>query len=185
MKKYLKILASLAIAMLALASTAARADTWNWWYAGSGVSASGTLTTFGNASSPEAVTSFMGLRNGDTILGLVPLATDGGFNYDNMFQSMFPVVNLAGILFDAGPGAAPSGHYNLFYDADLGTYLDGYYGVNGWVQTAVEVRVEHQTAPVPEPETYALMLAGLGVVGFISRRRKHASRGEQKFVAIR
>ncbi len=28
------------------------------------------------------------------------------------------------------------------------------------------------TAPVPEPETYAMMLAGLGLVGFMSRRRK-------------
>ena len=27
-------------------------------------------------------------------------------------------------------------------------------------------------APVPEPETYALMLAGLGAVGFAARRRK-------------
>jgi len=27
-------------------------------------------------------------------------------------------------------------------------------------------------APVPEPETYALMLGGLGVVGFIARRRR-------------
>ena len=29
-----------------------------------------------------------------------------------------------------------------------------------------------QTAPVPEPETYALLLAGLGVVGFMASRRK-------------
>jgi hypothetical protein len=28
------------------------------------------------------------------------------------------------------------------------------------------------TAPVPEPETYAMMLAGLGLLGFVARRRK-------------
>lgn len=27
-------------------------------------------------------------------------------------------------------------------------------------------------SPIPEPETYALMLGGLGVVGFLARRRK-------------
>jgi hypothetical protein len=32
-------------------------------------------------------------------------------------------------------------------------------------------------AAVPEPETYAMLLAGLGVVGFATRRKRNASRG--------
>lgn len=39
-------------------------------------------------------------------------------------------------------------------------------------QNAFEVANFTVTAPVPEPETYALMLAGLAAVGFISRRRR-------------
>ncbi len=30
----------------------------------------------------------------------------------------------------------------------------------------------NSTAPIPEPETYAMMLAGLGMLGFMARRRK-------------
>jgi hypothetical protein len=30
----------------------------------------------------------------------------------------------------------------------------------------------YMTAPVPEPETYAMMLAGLGLIGFFGNRRR-------------
>ena len=32
-------------------------------------------------------------------------------------------------------------------------------------------------APIPEPETYAMLLAGLGLVGAVARRRKSSASG--------
>ncbi len=40
----------------------------------------------------------------------------------------------------------------------------------GWRQ--VSMTLNQQTAPIPEPETYAMMLAGLGLLGVAARRRK-------------
>jgi hypothetical protein len=34
---------------------------------------------------------------------------------------------------------------------------------------------EHITTAIPEPETYAMLLAGLGLMGFVARRRQKAS----------
>jgi hypothetical protein len=36
----------------------------------------------------------------------------------------------------------------------------------------INAAVNFNTAPIPEPETYAMMLAGLGMMGFVARRRK-------------
>jgi hypothetical protein len=41
-------------------------------------------------------------------------------------------------------------------------------GINNHGQVAVI------SALIPEPETYAMLLAGLGLLGFIARRRKTA-----------
>jgi len=45
----------------------------------------------------------------------------------------------------------------------------GFYSVNGH---SIQVLAQSDVEPVPEPETYALMLAGLGALGLVARRRK-------------
>lgn len=48
-------------------------------------------------------------------------------------------------------------------------------GSNIWLNSSTDWnRVVLVAAPVPEPETYALLLAGLGMVGSMARRRKQA-----------
>lgn len=38
--------------------------------------------------------------------------------------------------------------------------------------TAFDMQISAAVAPVPEPETYAMMLAGLGLLGMMARRRR-------------
>lgn len=61
--------------------------------------------------------------------------------------------------------------------------LDGRYNFPNWGwndytgagSTFVAGYVVEHTAPVPEPETYAMMLAGLGLLGFAARRKRAPS----------
>jgi len=53
----------------------------------------------------------------------------------------------------------------------------GFTGATGGTdadQRITSFAVSTVTTAVPEAETYAMMLAGLGMVGFIARRRKQA-----------
>jgi hypothetical protein len=44
--------------------------------------------------------------------------------------------------------------------------------VTGVARGSTTYSVDFTAAPIPEPETYALMLAGLGAVGFVARQRR-------------
>ena len=47
-----------------------------------------------------------------------------------------------------------------------------YLNIHSSTSAGGEIRTFLVPAPVPEPSTYALMLAGVGVLGFIARRRR-------------
>jgi hypothetical protein len=56
-----------------------------------------------------------------------------------------------------------------------GSYSFSYLNVGGDNVGVLLDNVSVSVSAVPEPETYAMLLAGLGLVGFISRRRRKTS----------
>lgn len=87
-----------------------------------------------------------------------------------------------GACFTSSPAATLTN--NMVYTIDFtGTNLDFsaphlkvqfLTGLNDAQKTGDLLSQTIPMAPIPEPETYALMMAGLGAMGFVARRRKQA-----------
>jgi probable HAF family extracellular repeat protein len=78
--------------------------------------------------------------------------------------------------FITGPDGFGMTDLNSLVDLPQGVVLDEARAVNELGQVIANANNGHAylLSPIPEPEIYALMLAGLGVVGFMARRRKTA-----------
>jgi len=116
-----------------------------------GISPFGDLSVFDSHMSADALGQWF--FTGDTA-GAVAL-TAGNFYHYNALGLM------NGVSFDRGTQYA-IGALDRAIFTDLGFILAGTGGGDA-------------VAPIPEPETYALLMAGLGVVGFVARRRGERS----------
>jgi len=68
---------------------------------------------------------------------------------------------------------SPSLYFSTGLDSSLGYSLV----VKGQSYAAASnYNTQIQISPVPEPETYAMLLAGLGVMGFVARRRQKSNK---------
>jgi choice-of-anchor A domain-containing protein len=131
-------------------------------------------------------TTFSGFANGQTIILNISgdaLRFDGGTGNDfgkygfNVIYNFYEATAL-----NTGSGATGS------ILAPLADITGGYTAINGNVigkswNTNTQVNVKGmfkatevaglQVTPVPEPESYAMLLAGLGLVGLLARRRRY------------
>jgi len=102
------------------------------------------------------------------------------FGAQQSFGSLSSAIHsFAGVLEGHGPLTLVSSatQSNLSWSGALsaGTYsvsITGLSVAKNTQYTSTLAAIPVPAAPVPEPETYALLLAGLGVVGFVASRRK-------------
>ena len=173
----IKPLAISALVTAALAVAApANAASYSYDFVGTGYEVTGlvTATDLLNAVGGYDILGITGTVSGlggGAISGLVanPIqpnpTTDYGFIYDNVGFLTTPHLNTNGVLFQTADGAK----WNL-WGISANDYELYSYGTD--TRSGIEVHGMLTVTAVPEPETYAMMLAGLGLVGFMARRRK-------------
>ena len=113
----------------------------------------------------------LGMANASTATYIEKIGSlDGGFIVD--FNAPLVGDTIIGLHLGGGSNrfaANISSGATAFYKFNAGTNLNTFsLGANLSASSGVAI---FQTSPVPEPETYALMLAGLVGVGFMARRR--------------
>lgn len=165
-----KLFASGAVALALSATGVAQAAEYELKFFGSDVSGDIFATTSGSN-----VTAISGTVS-DSDVGSGPFAILGLSSYaasDNTLTAGSPYVTLGGLSFSTIGG----GSYNL-------ANLDGYEGLSGFtflssvlnpgggVSPVGMTSISLTVTAVPEPASMALLLAGLGMIGVMTSRRR-------------
>ncbi len=173
-------------AMTAPMDQAAGSLIWDWSYSDVGVVASGTFTTndIPYGSGFYLITDITGTQNGETITGLQPAGTpipgNEPFPVDNLIRLNTPQLTIDGF------GYATSGgnFSNPFFASFLSSpgYLEFFSappftpGAMGPEDSELPISFSASLTTVPEPETNALLMVGLGMLFHLRCRKTRVRR---------
>ncbi len=152
--------------------------------------ADGTIVS----NAPTAANGIMQLTGGNTTLNTVTFSAavvdpvmaiwslgQPGINAEFAFTNATPVFVTGGASNEYGGSAISVIGNSVFGVEGNGTVqFIGTYSSISWTNPVYEywygfdVGIAAVANPVPEPETYALMMAGLGLMGLVARRRRVA-----------
>ena len=178
----------ISVAALTATTEQAAALSWNWSYSGAGITAHGTFTSTDthDGSGFYLVTGITGTRNGEIITGLQPTGTpipgNEPFLVDNLVRLTTPQLTEHGFGYAIAGGTFSNPFFAGFLQPP--EYLEFFStppfapGVIGPEDSELPILFSATPASVPEPATWALMLAGLGILRLtrpcrkIERKRK-------------
>jgi len=165
----MKLLTVLAAATALTVAAPAQAADFLFSFNSSFGNASGMFTTAGAASAtPTLVTSMTGTLGGNAITLLAPGAYPSIAVNDNLFSTTAPYFTFSGLSFAAG-----GFNYNLYSQGSV--QLCGRTAACGNATSFSNFTITDVTSPVPEPATWAMMLLGFGLVGYVLRTRRQRS----------
>lgn len=186
--------ASAAVYDVPVVAAGDRVDYRSWWYGGnyswSDVSANPNLVSHsyepGNGNVANTALSF-DLASLSAVSDTDIISVSLNYNIlDIWTQGRDDVANLDGVgpvLFSGGRGwksfNVTDGFKTILAgSATTADYYFSYTGFSGFTFSSAEggesafLRISTITSAVPEPETYGMLLVGLGLMGLVTRRRK-------------
>lgn len=162
------------MALLSCVAVAASAATYDFSFSDNGTASSGSFITDASGDIISITGTYSDqFVSGGTFTGVVPLNTDSGFSYDNKYLGSFDngggVFSVSGM----GPAGPMVGFHVNFYTETDGKFSTVSYNPMGGGYVIHEAEASQvNISAVPEPANIALMLSGLGLLGFAARRKQ-------------